>query len=186
MDDISVPMEQDTTPAPEIVPVDNPLAETPAGILANIDPEADRLACPPSFQEEELSRSDAQMVKKALKLGWDIPAKYKTPLLNRLLFIALNDDPAKGKVSNHRERLSAIRTLMVAEGQAIELMGVIMNRRNDQVNVQVNVEQPKILQNASVEQLEGLQKLVNQIEHEKPAIDQQKRKSTPNKMPKRE
>jgi hypothetical protein len=173
MDDTKIDVDPDTTQPPEIVPVDNPLAPVD---ISEMDPEADREASPSGFQDD-LSRNDAKMVARALKLGWNIPDKYKQPLLNRLLFIALNDDPEKGKVSSHRERLSAIRTLLIAEGQAIDLMGVILNRKQDQVNVQVNVQQPEILKRASVEQLEGLQKLVLQIEAEKPTVEQQKRKS---------
>lgn len=182
MEDTNVPMEPDNTSPPEILPVDDPRNEAPAqDLVASLSPEQDRLNSPESFQMEEMSRSDALMVEKALRMGWNLPEKYKQPLLNRLLFIALNDDPAKGKVSSHRERMSAIRTIMVAQGQSIDLMGVILNRKQDQVNVQVNVEQPKILKNASIEQLEGLQKIVKEIEAEKPALDKQKRKSTPTK-----
>ena len=177
MDDTNIPIEPDKTPAPDIIPGDSPLVNVN---VDDLDPEADRLASPEGFKDD-LTRDDAAMVRRALKLGWNIPAKYKQPLLNRLLFIALNDDPEKGKVSSHRERLSAIRTLLVAEGQAIDLMGVILNRKQEQTNIQVNVEQPQILKNATVEQLEGLQKLVKQIEQEKPKLDGQKKRSTPDK-----
>jgi len=181
MDDANVPMEPETTPAPDLLPAE---IDDSNDIIDQLDNAADIANTPDALKE--MTRNDAALVRKALKGGWNIPLKYMQPLINRLLFIALNNDPEKGKVSSHRERLSAIRTLMVAKGQDNDIMSVLLSRKEDHVNVQVNVAQPEILKRATVEQLEGLATLVKQIEDEGQKIEAQKQRSTRTKKMKPE
>lgn len=68
--------------------------------------------------------SDTRMIRRAIRLGWDIPSKFREPIIKRLLLIALGDDKS-GKVVSDRERISALKALIAANGQNVRLQEMI-------------------------------------------------------------
>jgi hypothetical protein len=70
---------------------------------------------------EQPGRADPyRFAKKAVREGWPIPEKWKEPLLAQMLKIALDKD------STARERTGAVRTILSASKQNLDVISLEM------------------------------------------------------------
>lgn len=123
------------------------------------------------FDETDMIRT-TRLHERALRCGWNVPTEYREAIVNRLVMLALNDDPSKGRVAKDRERSIALKALVNICGQELQSIRTIWDMFGPkqepgsgmQVNVQVNT--PPALENASVEQLEKLKLLLDQMKAE--------------------
>ena len=64
--------------------------------MAQAEPTADRL---PSDDYPLTGKQEQRLLMRALRLGWDIPQKYKAAILNRQIAIAIDPDKSDAKTT---------------------------------------------------------------------------------------
>ena len=131
---------------------------------------------PPSILPTAGQTSDTRLIARALRSGWDIPNQYRRPLIDRLLMIALNDDPKRAPVAAMRERISAIKALMAANAQELQVIQMALDEQRGKQDPAMAgaiagaaagataAGMMAKLQNASAEQIAKLREAVAAIE----------------------